>query len=132
MDYLSPPPHAAQLTAFHTWMGEDGICRTVVKPGAEVDLSCAKENSSAVNGFYNGRKFPLLIDSRAVKSISSEARRFLSTNGRETSINSMGFIVKSPLSRVIGNFFMTINRPAVPARLFDSESSAIEWLKKFI
>jgi hypothetical protein len=128
----SPAPEdALQMKTFVTWMGSDGICRTVVKADAEVDLECAIENSKAVNSFFTGKKFPLLIDTRLIRSITREARDHFSVNGRDTAISCMAFIVKSPVSRVIGNFFMSLNRPAVPAKLFDSETSALEWTRQF-
>jgi hypothetical protein len=113
-------------------MGDDGICRTVTKQQAEIDLEAAKENTAAVFSFYRGRKFPLLVDARNIKSMTREARQHLSINGRETLITSFAILVKSPLSRVIGNFFMGINRPSVPARVFDNETLAIQWLKNFL
>lgn len=127
---LTPPKHAIELNAFYTWMGEDGICVTVTKPMAEIRLEDAVENTIIVTGLFIGKKFPLLIDSRNIKSMSREARQHFSTNGRETKINCMAIMVKSPLSRVIGNFFMGLNKPQVPARLFDNETEAIEWLKQ--
>lgn len=132
MDTLNPPGSAIDLAAFWTWMGEDGICRTKTKPQAEIDLEKAMENSVAVIAFYREKKFPLLIDARNIKYMSREARKHFSTNGRETKINSFAVIVKSPLSRVIGNFFMGLNKPQVPARLFDDEAEAITWLKHYL
>jgi hypothetical protein len=132
METLTPPKDAHNLAVFWTWMGDDGICRTKTKPLAVIDIKEALENSITVNGFYKGKKFPLLVDSRNVKSMSREARSYFSTNGRETKINSFAVLVKSPLSRVIGNFFMGLNKPEVPAKLFDNEDKAIEWLKNFV
>ncbi len=132
MNTLTPPVDAIELSTFHTWMGGDGICRTVTKPNAEIDLPQAKENSIAVAGLFTGKKFPLFIDARSVRSMSREARKHFSTNGRDTRIICMAIMVRSPLSRVIGNFFMGLNKPQVPARLFDEEPDAIEWLKKFL
>jgi hypothetical protein len=132
MNTLVPPSNALSLRTFLTWMGDDGICRTVTKPQAEIDLEAAKENTEAVFTFFKDRKFPLLVDARNVKSMTREARQHLSINGRETLITSFAILVKSPLSRVIGNFFMGINRPSIPARVFDSETQAIQWLKTFL
>jgi hypothetical protein len=132
MTTLTPPSNALSLRTFFTWLGNDGICRTVAKPMAEIDLEAAKENTAAVFTFFSDRKFPLLVDARDVKSMTREARQHLSINGRETLITSFAILVKSPLSRVIGNFFMGINRPSVPARVFDNETQAIEWLKTFL
>lgn len=132
MNILTPPNNALNLKAFYTWMGTDGICRTVTKPMAEVNLDEAMENSAAVTSFFKNRKFPLLIDSRNIKYMSREARKYFSTNGRDTKINCFAVLVKSPISRVIGNFFMGLNKPEVPARLFDSEADAVTWLKQYL
>jgi hypothetical protein len=132
METLLPPPYATETEAFYTWMGTDGICRTATKAGAEVELQHAKENSLIVTSLYKDKKFPLLVDSRNIRSISKEARKYFSTNGRETKITSMAILVNSPLSRVIGNFFMGLNRPQVPTRLFESETEAAEWLKHYM
>ncbi len=132
MTTLDPPANAIDVTLYWTWMGEDGICRTKIKPGACVTLKEAAENTDAVTSFYKDKRFPLLIDSRGIKSMDREARNQFSTNNRETRINSFAVVVKSPLSRVIGNFFMGLNKPQVPAKLFDNEVKALEWLRTFL
>lgn len=132
MNHLIPPNTATELSMFWTWMGEDGICRTRTKPQAEITLKEAIENSLAVTSFYKDKKFPLLVDARDVRSMAKEARKHFSTNGRDTRINSMAIMVKSPLSSIIGNFFIGLNKPEVPARLFDDEYAAVEWLKKYV
>jgi hypothetical protein len=132
VDTLNPPNNAIELPAFWTWMGMDGICRTRAKPGAEVLIPDAVANSLAVTSLYNGKKFPLMVDARDVKSISKDARRHFAIHNRETKVTSFAIMVKSPLSRVIGNFFMGLNKPSVPARLFDDEKEAVSWLKTFL
>lgn len=124
--------NAIETKKYFTWIGEDGICRTVVKPQAEITLEDAIENTEAVDTFYNGRKFPLLIDSRPIKSMTREARKHFSTNDRVSHVNSFGIIVNSSISRVVGNFFIGMNKTPIPAKLFDSEEKAIEWLKTYL
>lgn len=119
-----------EITAYFTWMGKDGIARTKVKPQAEITLVEAKENSIVVNSLSPGNLYPLLIDSRDIKTISKEARDFFSMNNRESNVSAFAIIIHSPISRVIGNFFMGLNKPRVPARLFNSEKEAVKWLKE--
>lgn len=126
------PENAVEVTCFYSWMGEDGIARTKVKPGAEVTVDFARENSTAVNALFTGKKYPLLIDARGIKSMTRDARNQFSTKGRETNVLAFGIVIGSPLSRVIGNFFMGINKPAVPTRLFDNEEDAEKWLKFYL
>ncbi|MES2589165.1 MAG: hypothetical protein V4622_09300 [Bacteroidota bacterium] len=126
---MNIPDSAIEITCYFTWMGEDGIARTKVKTAAEVNLEFAKENSVAVNSLSKkGEKFPLIVDARGIKSMTRDARNQFSTRGRKTFVTSFAIIIDSPLSRVIGNFFMGINKPAVPTRLFESEEKAKEWL----
>jgi hypothetical protein len=103
---------------------------TVGKANAEVNLEDAKENTRIIEEYYYGKKFPLFVDGRNVKSISKEARDHFSLKGRESVINCFAMIVSSPLSRIIASFFIGINRPTVPVKMFDDEKKAVEWLKK--
>lgn len=122
------PQNAHELRCYFTWMGEDGIARTKVKKNSEVVLEDAMENSKVVNSFFVDEKFPLLIDARGIKSMTREARTFFTTNGRETNTMAFAILIDSSVSRVVGNFFLGINKPAVPTKLFSNEKEAIKWL----
>lgn len=125
------PTHAAELKGYYTWMGDDGIARTCVKPNIDIVLEHAIENSKVVTSFYVDKKFPILIDSRNIKSMSYEARHHFSAHGRDTKTSAFGIVIGSSISRVLGNFYLGINKPAVPTKLFDNENDAINWLKQF-
>lgn len=126
---IKPNANFIETRTFYTWMGEDGIGRTQVKPGAEVVLDDAKENSVAVNQLKADTKFPLIIDTRNIKSISKDARDHFSLRGRESKTFAFAILIDSPLSMIIGNFFMGLNKPRVPVKLFTSEEKAISWCK---
>lgn len=126
------PKEAHDLTCYYTWMGEDGIARTKVKFGAQVGLTEAMENSKVVNGFFNNVKYPILIDARGIKSMSREARNFFTANGRNTNTTAFGIIIDSSVSKVVGNFFLGINKPVVPTKLFTNERTAINWLTNYL
>ena len=120
------------LATYRTWMGNDGIARTKVKPFANITFKEARENSEVINAFYAGKKFPLLVDSRDIRSITKEARDFFSIQKRETAVNALAILIYSPLSKIIGNFFMDLNKPQVPAKLFTNELEALNWLKQYL
>lgn len=111
-------------------MESDGIARTRVKPNAEVFLQDAKENTLAIETFYNGKKFPLLVDIREIKSISPEAREHFTLKDRESVVNAFALLLSSSISRIIGNFFLYFHKPKVPVKLFDNEKKALAWLSK--
>lgn len=130
-DVSSDEGKKIETSAYWTWLGEDGIARTQVKKGAEVRLDDAIENSRAVNSLA-ATKFPLLIDAKGIKSITKEAREYFSVNDRDTKVTAMAILIESPLSRIIGNFYMRLNKPKMHSKLFLNEESAVKWLKNFL
>ncbi len=126
------PKDAIEVKGYFTWMGNDGIARTCVKSGIDITLEIAQENSKVVNELICEKKFPMLIDSRGIKSMSYEARHHFSVRGRDTKTCAFAILIGSTLSRVLGNFYLGINKPAVPTKLFDNEEEATQWLKQFL
>lgn len=125
-----PDIGVVELRTYYTWMGADGIARTKVKQGAEIVLDDAKENSRVVNSLEGSATFSLIVDTRMIKSITKEARDYFSLRGRESRVYAFAILIDSPLSRIIGNFFMGLNKPRVPVKLFTSEQKAIAWCKQ--
>lgn len=94
----------------------------------------AKENVDAqesIRDALNRAKTRVLIDMTAVTEISKPARDYFA-NERTASIQrATALLIGSPVSRVIGNFFMGLNRPVSPTRLFTDPHKAIQWLHTF-
>ncbi len=94
----------------------------------------AKENIDAqerVRDTVNRAKTRVLIDMTAVSEISKEARDYFA-NERTASIQrATALLIGSPVSRVIGNFFMGLNKPISPTRLFTDPQKAVQWLHTF-
>jgi hypothetical protein len=40
-------------------------------------------------------------------------------------------VVDSPMSKIIGNIYLGLNKPITPSRLFTDEKDAVEYLKQF-
>ncbi|MEI6387444.1 MAG: STAS/SEC14 domain-containing protein [Spirochaetota bacterium] len=113
------------------WLGEDGILRATGKPGQDVKGADAADLIAAGLALNGGLRSPILVDLRASKSVSRDARRVFEKTG--ASFNSaVGFLVHSPFSRVLGSFLIGINKPDIPARLFEQENQALEWLKGYV
>ena len=111
------------------WLGDDGIVRSIMHPGAEDCLETAKENVSAGIKVSGGIKRPLLLDMSKIKSMDKDARDYYARcDKREGSEKAVALAVKSPVSRMIGNFFLGLNKSTIPTRLFTDDKKALEWL----
>lgn len=80
---------------------------------------------------FGHKEFPLLIYSNKVKHMTKEARDYLASEEGCQKIKSCAIITNSIVTRVIANFFLHINKPLVPSKLFTDEKSAKQWLSKY-
>ncbi len=102
--------------------------------GDQVSEELAKENVDAqerVRDMVKKTQTRVLVDMTAVTEISKEARDYFA-NERTASIQrATALLISSPVGRVIGNFFMGLNKPISPTRLFTDPQKAIQWLQTF-
>jgi hypothetical protein len=100
--------------------------------GAEVTVDIARAEIAEMMRFIQQQgdgKLPFLIDIRNIRSITREAREYLASAEASEPLTAVGLLTTSPISRVIGNFFLGLNRPPHPIRMFTSEEEAIAWLR---
>jgi len=100
---------------------------------SELTLDDAKADTSACASVSSGTKRPLLVRMADVAAIDREARRYYSSiEGTGGYFRAIALLVGSPLSRVIGNFFIGLNRAPYPLRLFTDEADAVRWLEEYV
>jgi hypothetical protein len=120
-----------ETPAFRTFV-KSRICYTLVKPGVIVDLAAAQENTLVVKKLSGDNTLPILVDLRLINLITKEARDHFSMRERKAGVNAIAMVVSSPVSKIIGNFFLGLNKPVVPTQMFVSEAKAVRWLERYI
>ena len=105
-----------------------GFVHAVMKRGCEMDLADARENIEVIYELAGRQRTLVLVDSRGVRWQSREAREhFVSTDAARATL-AIALLVGSPISRVLGNFFIRFEKHRFPTALFDDEDKAIRWL----
>jgi hypothetical protein len=111
------------------WL-EDGVFR--IKLYCErFDLSLAKVGVRERLRLCNGVSYPLLSDTRKVKHFDKETRAFLVQPDNITGITAGAFLVNNQLQKILANYFIQINKPPTPAKMFTNEADALNWLQQF-
>jgi hypothetical protein len=111
-------------------LGPDMILRTECLPNTIMDLDDALESTRISWEMVNHVERPLLCDLTYVIKMSQECRRHFSGADHAKTFNKCALIVTSPISKLIGNFFLGLNRPIKPTRLFNSKEEGLKWLKE--
>jgi hypothetical protein len=111
---------------------EEGILHIHLKSGTEIHLTDAVLIVEAMGKLGGGKKFPVLIDAGEFTSVDQEVRIF--SAGEESNLYTLADAIAyySLGQKLIANFYLNHNKPAVPTRAFGSKQEAIEWLKTFI
>ena len=128
-------PVAQQIVTHNArmWLGGDGITRYEALPGAQVELADAVATHKAVLQLQGTSRHPLLVDIRAVKSISLDARRyFAGPEHAPITTSAVALLIESPVSELIGRFFLRLDKPHFPLQLFSSETEALSWLQGYL
>lgn len=87
----------------------------------------AAENLKKIRAAFGEEKKFVLIDSRAMGTLSREARETYSTN---SNIHALALLVDSTFTRITANLFIQVARPKFPVRMFTSQKDAVDWLKE--
>ena len=114
------------------WLDDEGIVHAVVKPHAELELEDAKECVRLIAASGGGKKRPVLVDYASVKRMSRQARLHFAGPECASVESAAALVVSSPVGRAIGNFFLGLNKPIMPTKLFTDEASALAWLRGFL
>jgi hypothetical protein len=109
---------------------ENNILYSAFKQGTEMDINVAKFCVTERIKFSNNTSYRMLIEIRGLKSVTKEAREYMAEEGAAL-VLAAAFIISSPLSKLLGNIFLAINRPKIPSKLFTDRSEAIKWLEQF-
>jgi hypothetical protein len=114
---------------FTFWMGEDGILRLRFAPGRDLGLEIVKKSVEIGGGIFQKHPCPLLCFLDEVKSMTREARSYVSKMPGPTAV---GLVVSSPIARAIGGMFIgLVRRAPYSVRMFATEEKAAEWLAGF-
>ena len=111
------------------WFDDDGIARHSLRSGVHLALDDAKVNFDALVSMTGGKRVPMIVDF-SLGSATQAVRRYYASDEAAGAVSAVALIISSPVGRVIGNFFVGLNRPPYPVCMVASEREALAWLGK--
>ena len=113
------------------WL-EDGIIHQVYKPNLIITIQVAKAMVQDRLRISEGITRPMFVDIRNLVAIDSESREYFSSDEAVYLLSAGAILLGSSLKYYIaglaGNVFLTMDRPKIPAKLFNNKERAIKWL----
>lgn len=109
---------------------DDNILHTECFPNSIMTLEDGLESTRISAEMVNYQPLPLLCDLKNVVKMTQECRKHFAGAEHAKTFSKCALIIPNPLSKMIGNFFLGLNKPLKPTRLFTSMEKGIEWLKE--
>jgi len=121
---------AENLHPVHIWL-EDDILHCSFDPHTKVTIDIAKYMVSKRMEIAGNKLHPICGDYRNVSYLDKEARDYFSSEEGQTNLTAGALIINSSLTKVIVNFYLTLTKPRLPARMFTDLKEATSWLEQY-
>jgi hypothetical protein len=111
---------------------EDGIMFLRISSEKEESVELAKKMVEKMGEMVNYRQVPLLARHDAFALPGKANRDFWAKKESCPYSSADAFVISSTAMQLIANFYLKINKPTRPTKMFTSEAQAIKWLKTFL
>lgn len=119
-----------ELSCGAVWFDGADVMWVELTDGLRLDATTTREVIDARRELSQGRAWPVLADIRGLRGATRAARRMSASDEVAAITTRMALLVGSSVSEVVGNFFLKVNRPRFPTRLFRSPERALAWLRE--
>jgi hypothetical protein len=120
------------VVPYYMYLRADGIMYISISPEKEESVELVKEMVKKMGEMVNYKPVPLLARHEEFALPGRENRDYWAKKESCPWSKADAFMINSTAMQFIANFYLKINKPERPTRMFSDEKKAIEWLKKFL
>ena len=112
-------------------LDDDGILEVSFWDDAEIDVTNMNELLSEQVELLKEHEglVGLLADATPIRSMTRAAMQQTVSHPANSKTAAVAIVVNSPISRVLGNFYIRLTKHPYPARLFREDQEARGWLR---
>ena len=108
---------------------KDGIIHVTYKSGCTITLEDCYAMAKFICQIGVAKKYLFITEPEHGSNIDEQARVLLASEKGNRYTLKNAILCSSIIHEMIGNFFIRMDNPVVPTKLFNNEVKAIEWLK---
>jgi len=123
----------SEVYYFHLYdifMRNDDIIQLQIYEGFYGELEDGKNIVKTFEKLKGKEKCLVLIVAPENGSFTKENREYVASEEVSKIVKADAFVIRSLGVKLLMNGYLRINKPNRPTRFFNSENSAVEWLKK--
>ncbi len=115
------------------WKDENGIVNLRPADGVTLTREMVVEILDTYKFLNGGKKALVLVNVQGWQAASParDSQVLMASEAGAEVHQAAAFLVDSPVSKIIVNFWIRVHRPLFPTRAFTEKDSAIEWLQGY-
>jgi glutaredoxin len=120
------------VVPYYLYLRADGIMYVRISPEKEESVELAQKMVKRMGEIVNYKQVPILFKHQEFALPGKANRDYWATKEACPYSKAEAFIINSIAMRIIANFYLKINKPQRPTKMFTHEEEAIKWLKTFL
>ncbi|HQQ93687.1 MAG TPA: hypothetical protein PLQ93_03965 [Bacteroidia bacterium] len=109
---------------------ENGILENYFKAGCTIEADDFYSLRKLNLGLANNKPYVVLVEAGDLTNFSKEARELIASKRFAGITVAKALLIKSLGQRMIGNFYLQVNRPYIHTKLFTDRNEALKWLRQ--
>lgn len=125
-------PHRKNIetSAANVFLRDQDVVVVKYKPNVNVGLQDMIAIHEAERKLTNDKKHLALLDARGYIVVSADARKYGASDKPSEYRKAAALLVNTIGVRMLGNFYLSFNKPKVLTKMFTEEKKAVDWLKQ--
>ncbi|MCE2742536.1 MAG: hypothetical protein LW701_03025 [Fluviicola sp.] len=111
---------------------EDGIVQIEIIPDSEISVDEIIEGTNFVLERLDSIKAPVLFIANEFSLPSKESREYLAKKESLPYSLADAYVINSFPQKIAANFYLKVNKPARPTKMFNNKEDALIWLKTYM
>jgi len=121
-----------QFKGYSMFLRKDGIVQIQFEIGFEGGINEAKNMVDCIKKLSKGKPIPILVIYSDFNFFDNQARTYVASQEVSTIVKADALVINSAGLKIIGNIYLSINKPQRPTKIFTDENLALKWAKQFV
>ena len=111
---------------------EPHVIENVVLEGCTMEVEDVLELKTLNKSIAEGKPYAIVVSFEHLADVSKKAKELIASKEFAEFTIAKALLVDNIGHRLVGNFYLTINKPYMKTKVFTDKAAAIEWLKSEI
>ena len=107
---------------------ENNLVRIDIKGNYNIGAIESEEITKQLGILSKGKKMLVLMIADEITQFDQGAREYSASEAGSKYTLADALVVKNLAQRILANFYVTVNKPKIPSKTFNSEEEAKNWL----